>query len=68
MRYVVIDLQGNQRESFDSRDELFEELREMSEDPRMLEALYVLTHADDGSEVKPALRADEMLLEGRGIL
>jgi hypothetical protein len=64
MRYVVIDLQGNQRESFDSRDELVGELREIrTEDPNALELLYVLTRDDDGREAEPARRADEILVQ-----
>src|SRR4051794_36790824 len=61
MRYVVVDLAGNQRESFDSRAELVEELQEvLRASPRSLRSLYVLTY-DEGREIGGAQRADELL-------
>jgi hypothetical protein len=62
MRYVVVDLAGNQRESFDSQAELVEELREgLLAMPVSLRSLYVLTYDDDGREVAPTQRGDELL-------
>jgi hypothetical protein len=62
MRYVVTDLAGNQRASFESSAELFAELREGgADDPTMLESLYVLVYDDDGNELASARRADELL-------
>ena len=62
MRYMVVDLKGNQRGSFDSRAELEDELREGAEDdPSALAALYVLAYDDEGNEVTPAERADAFL-------
>jgi hypothetical protein len=62
MRYVVVDLQGNQRGSFDSRSELVSELREgLLADPASLRSLYVLTEDASGQEIAPAERGDEVL-------
>jgi hypothetical protein len=61
MRYVVLDLRGNQRESFDSQEELVAELQDgLSVDPGSLRALYVVAYEDDGREVSTR-RADEVL-------
>jgi hypothetical protein len=61
MRYVVLDLRGNQRESFDSQEELVAELQDgLSVDPDSLRALYVVAYEDDGREVGTR-RADEVL-------
>ncbi|HWD85160.1 MAG TPA: hypothetical protein VG321_05370 [Solirubrobacteraceae bacterium] len=63
MRYVVIDLEGNQRESFESVEELLSELRDivLSAGPATLAELYVLEHDDAGHEAGPTRRADEIL-------
>lgn len=64
MRYVVLDLKGNQRESFDSREELIAELREgLRDDPVILRSLYVLAYDAEGRELGSARRADEVLAE-----
>ncbi len=61
MRYVVVDLQGNQREQFDSQDELVSELREVVlDDPQALRSLHVLEYDETGSS-KNVGRADEVL-------
>lgn len=66
MRYLVIDDRGNQRESFDSQAELLAELAEIFYDqPSALESFFVLTLDDDGREVAPARRADEILAVSR---
>jgi hypothetical protein len=66
MRYVLLDLHGNQRESFDSREELVAELQEaLRAEPRSLKALYVVSYDDDGHEVGRAQRADEVVLASR---
>ena len=63
MRYVVLDLQGNQRESFDSREELVAELQAgLPADPGSLRALYVVSYDEDGQEVGRPQRADEVLV------
>jgi hypothetical protein len=63
MRHVVLDLQGNQRESFDSQEELVIELQEgLREDAGLLRALYVLTYDEDGNQVGGSRRADEVLV------
>jgi len=62
MRHVVIDLAGNQRGSFESRRELLDELREAAaNDPAALEQFHVLVYDDEGNQVVPARRADEVL-------
>lgn len=62
MRFVVVDLRGNQRAFFDSRAELVEELREgLLADPRALVSLYVVPQDASGNNVGPVQRADEVL-------
>lgn len=62
MRYLVSDLSGNHRGSFDSLSELIEELAEGAlDDPATLRSLYVYTYDDAGCQVGPAERGDEVL-------
>lgn len=63
MRYVLIDLRGNQRGSYDSQDKLLEDLQDgLRDDLETLRSLYVLTYDDEGHEVDTARRGDEALL------
>jgi hypothetical protein len=62
MRYVVIDLSGNQRATFESRAELIDELREgADDDPEALSGIYVTACDDEGRETMAPVRADAML-------
>jgi hypothetical protein len=66
MRYVVVDLAGNQRESFVSWAELVEELKEgLRSMPTSLRSLYVLTYDDEGQRIGSAQRGDELLTGAR---
>jgi hypothetical protein len=61
MRYVVVDLQGNQRAQSDSNAELISELREVvRDDPEALRALDILEYGDDGTG-RHIGRADQVL-------
>jgi len=61
MRYVVVDLQGNQRERFGSHEELVSELREVVlDDPQAVRSLHVLEYDESGAS-KTVGRADEVL-------
>lgn len=64
MRYVVVDLQGNQRESFDSHAQLVAELADVvREDASAVRSLYVLEYDGDGAHGS-SRRADEVLAKG----
>jgi hypothetical protein len=62
MRYVVVDRNGNQRESFGSRAELVEELTQGEvESPGEARSFWVVTYDDDGDQVGRVERGDEVL-------
>jgi hypothetical protein len=62
MEYVLIDLEGGQHGTFDSRDELIADLERTSRaSADLLRSLYVLTYDDDGTEIGEEARADEFL-------
>lgn len=66
MSYIVMDLQGNRRELFESRDELIAELEEVErEDPAVLTSWYVITLDEAGSEIGESQRADEFVMAAR---
>jgi hypothetical protein len=62
MRYEVVDERGNPRETFDSQEQLLEELLEGAvDDDETLRSLYVVSYDDGGHRIKPDLRGDEFL-------
>lgn len=61
MRYLVIDAEGNQRGSFDSVEDLVDELNEgAEEDAASIRAMHVVAY-QDGSPVGPSTPAEQVL-------